>query len=220
MNLLSRWMLCMLLLALPGGACALELTVKDNGRRLSVPAGEAITIVLAGNPTTGYAWEVADLDRTVLLPDPEPAYLPDSTLTGSGGRYTFRLLPLSSGMSRLKLQYRRAWEKELPPLETFSVEVVVGPPDPAIVSVTYQDSGGAELSASFDLKGKRVSLLLPGGGRVLLPQAVSASGARYSDGSRTFWEHQGKGTFTEGEKIVFQGSVKAESSMMIKEEVR
>ncbi len=73
MKLLSRWMPAMLLLALPGAACALELTVKDNGRSFSVPAGEIVTIILAGNSTTGYTWE-----------------------------------------------------KEVPPLETFSVEVTVG----------------------------------------------------------------------------------------------
>ena len=211
MNRLSRWILLMLLLALPGAACALELTVKDNGGRFTVPAGETITIVLAGNPTTGYGWEVTAVDRSILAPDPEPAFVPDSTLTGSGGRFTFRMYPVSCGTSRLELQYRRAWEKKIPPLETFSVQFVVGPPDPAIVAVTYVGAGGAELSASFDREGKQVRLVLPGRATLLLPEAAAASGARYSDGSRTFWEHQGKATFSEGETIVFEGSVKAGS---------
>jgi len=81
-------------------------------------------------------------------------------------------------------------------------------PKEETLSAVYLGEGGATLSASFDTEGKKVTLTLPGGGTVVLPQAISASGARYSDGNRTFWEHQDKAVYTEGEKVIFKGSAR------------
>lgn len=202
------WLILLLFpLLLPGTACTLDLTIKESGRSFSVHLAETITIVLAGNPTTGYRWEMAEVEQRVLAPEPEPTFVPDSTLTGAGGRFTFRLLAIANGASRIKLVYRRPWEKNVPPSETFSVNIQVDKPEEANLSAVYVGGGGATLSAVFDPAGKKVTLTLPGGRTVVLPQAISASGARYSDGSRTFWEHQGSATYSEGEKVVFEGAV-------------
>lgn len=193
---------------MPGVASSLELTIKENGRSFSIQQSETVTIMLAGNPTTGYRWEMAEVDQRVLTPEPEPAFVPDSALTGAGGLFTFRLHPIAQGTTRVKLIYRRSWEKSVPPVETFSVEIKVHNPEQAALSAVYRGDNGATLSALFDPAEKRVTLTLPGGGKVLLPQAVSASGSRYSDGSRTFWEHQDKAVYTEGEKVVFEGKAR------------
>ena len=65
--------------------------------------------------------------RTVLTPDPEPVFTPDSSLAGAGGRFTFRLLANAPGTSPLRLVYRRPWEKEVPPLQYFDLAVTVFP---------------------------------------------------------------------------------------------
>lgn len=75
------------------------------------------------------------------------------------------------------------------------------------VSAVYRSTDGRQLQACFDLKQQRVTVRLPNGALVQLPVAVSGSGARYSDGTRTFWEHQGTGRYSEGETLLFEGAV-------------
>jgi membrane-bound inhibitor of C-type lysozyme len=72
-------------------------------------------------------------------------------------------------------------------------------------TAVYVSSEGKRLIARFDVKAGRVALKLPDGTGVTLPQAVSASGARYSSGAVTFWEHQGTATLYRGETTLFEG---------------
>ena len=72
----------------------------------------------------------------------------------------------------------------------------------------YVAQDGARLLAEFDTQAQTVTVTRPGGQRVTLPLAVSGSGARYSNGKETFWEHHGEGSLWEGEKLIFQGKVK------------
>ena len=76
---------------------------------------------------------------------------------------------------------------------------------PRQVAAAYRAGDGARLEACFDLDRNTVTVGLADGSRVVLPAAVSGSGARYSDGARTFWEHQGVGRYFVGEKLLFEG---------------
>jgi inhibitor of cysteine peptidase len=196
----------LLLLVLPSIVYPIELTENDRGRIVSIPLGETISITLAGNPTTGYTWELADVNRGVLDPDPKPTFVPDSSLTGVGGRYTFRLFALAAGTTVVKLIYHRPWEKEIPPLRNFDLTVAVIP-ETRIITANYRSADGKTVTASFDLGWNLVTVTLPDGRRVTLPAATSASGARYSDEKETFWEHQGVGRFFMGEQLLFEGGV-------------
>ena len=69
----------------------------------------------------------------------------------------------------------------------------------------YAAASGEQMQACFDLVHKNVTVRLADDSRVTLPAAVSGSGARYSDGTRTFWEHQGIGRYFVGEKLLFEG---------------
>lgn len=75
------------------------------------------------------------------------------------------------------------------------------------VSAVYRAADGRQLRACFDLKHQQVTVRLPDGVLVQLPAALSGSGARYSDGTRTFWEHQGAGRYFEGDALLFEGAV-------------
>jgi len=78
-------------------------------------------------------------------------------------------------------------------------------PDQVRIEARYVSATGERLVAVFDNAADAVTVTLPGGRTVTLPRAVSGSGARYSDGTDTFWDHHGEGTFTTGETTVFQG---------------
>jgi len=199
--------LVFLLLALSAGNVpALDLTGQESGRSVDVPVGEVVSIALRGNPTTGYAWELVDIDRAVLAPDPEPAYVADSPLSGAGGKYIFRFSAHAVGTSAVKLLYRRSWEEGVPPLQRFELKVTVVP-KARTATADYRSADGKTVSAIFDLDRDQVTVTLPDGRVVTLPAAPSASGTRYSNGSETFWEHQGSARFFSGDTVIFEGRV-------------
>lgn len=79
---------------------------------------------------------------------------------------------------------------------------------PAVVAMpeaVYISSQGQRLAARFDIPGKTVRLTLPDGRTLTLPLAVSGSGARYSNGAQTFWEHQSCAIFEERGVLLFEG---------------
>lgn len=196
-----------MVLLLTAAAHALELTGRDNGRSISVPLTETLSVTLTGNPTTGYLWELTAVDREVLAMETEPVFAPESTLTGAGGKFTFRFTPRKPGTTTVKLFYRRPWEKNTEPLHTFDLTVLVTGAEPRVNCASYRSSRGEVLKAAFDLNLHQVTVTLPGGRGVTLPSAPSGSGARYSNGTETFWEHQGVGRFFKGDTVLFEGAL-------------
>lgn len=75
------------------------------------------------------------------------------------------------------------------------------------VPAAYIAASGEQLQACFDLVQNRVTVAFADGSSLVLPVAISGSGARYSDGTHTFWEHQGVGRYFVGEKLLFEGGI-------------
>jgi membrane-bound inhibitor of C-type lysozyme len=75
------------------------------------------------------------------------------------------------------------------------------------LTAVYRSATGETMTAQFDTGTDTAEIRLPNGRRVILPRARSGSGARYSDGKETFWEHQGEGSYWTGEALIFQGRV-------------
>jgi len=107
---------------------AVGLSEEDSGTTVQLRVGDTMDVTLDGNPTTGFAWETAAVDVSVLKQLGEPEYVPDPHpvgLVGSGGRFTFRFEAVASGQTVLRLIYHRPWEKDVPPEKTFEVTVTV-----------------------------------------------------------------------------------------------
>ena len=103
----------------------LELLAPDHGSDFTIFQGEELTIRLPGNPTTGYVWGVLENDSALLKQKGEPVFVADADRTGAGGRTTLLFVPCGIGATRLKLAYRRPWEKEALPIQVFEVVVTV-----------------------------------------------------------------------------------------------
>lgn len=106
----------------------LTLAKDADGTSVQVTVGQALEISLEGNPTTGYSWEVKESGEPTLKAQGEPAYVQSETgvtLVGGGGTYTFRFVGAEVGTAMLELIYHRSWEKDVAPLETFTLEVTV-----------------------------------------------------------------------------------------------
>ena len=102
-----------------------KLSGEDNASTIDIVVGDTLEIVLKGNPTTGYMWEVASVDTTVLSQVCEPEFRPKSDARGSGGKIIMRFKAVSVGHTLLKLIYHRPFEKNKPPIRVFFVTVIV-----------------------------------------------------------------------------------------------
>jgi len=211
MNVLMGLLGLFMFAALPAAAATIELTEKDNGAVMKVQPGDQIKVTVPGNPTTGYTWQLAAIRVDVLEPGLEPEYVRDSTLPGAGGRFTFRFTARSQGVTKVILAYLRTWEKDMPPVKTFEMIADVNSSNgkKPVTTVHYLSNNGTTLTASFDPNTNQIQVTLPDGRTVLLPAAISASGSRYSNAYETFWDHQGKGIYTKGDKVIFEGTVQA-----------
>ena len=90
--------------------------------------GETFEVVLEGNATAGYRWEVALVEgadgRVVLL---DEVWEGDTSRAGGSTKQRFRFRALAPGSATLVFHYRRPWER-VPPDEVKSIRVDVMPP--------------------------------------------------------------------------------------------
>jgi len=97
----------------------------ENGKTVEMNAGDMLKISLAGNPTTGYNWYVSSVDTQVLTQVGDPSFVASSNAMGAGGLVTLTFQAPIAGQTSLQLEYKRAWETGVNPLQTYSLMVVV-----------------------------------------------------------------------------------------------
>ena len=117
--------LAVLLFALTGCGKKVSIGSEANLSKIVLEKGQVLVLKLASNPTTGYDWGLTGLDTSILQQKGEVAYKSDSALIGSGGVDTWMFEAVGSGQTHLQLVYHRSWEKDIPPLETFDLDIVV-----------------------------------------------------------------------------------------------
>ena len=103
----------------------LQLSEKDLGRTVEIGVGDILEVVLRGNPTTGYIWDVASPDKGILKQVGETEFRPDRKARGSNGNIVLRFEAARIGKTSLKLIYHRPFEKNRPQMKTFEVSVKV-----------------------------------------------------------------------------------------------
>lgn len=111
-----------------GGRVAPDAVTIDQGAAGStvhLRQGQELILSLPGNPTTGYRWEELPGAEPVLARLEDPQYTPAGELVGGGGSYRFSFVARQTGRAPLKLDYRRGFEKDRPPAQSFAVTVVV-----------------------------------------------------------------------------------------------
>ena len=102
------------------------LTTADNRKPVALTIGGSLAITLDSNPSTGYSWQLLPMKRAILQQQGEPEYTPPAQpLPGAGGQHTFLLVALGVGRSTLTLVYKRSFEPNAAPAQTFTVHVTV-----------------------------------------------------------------------------------------------
>ena len=92
-----------------------RLTEADNGCTNSVNVGGEIEIVLEGNPTTGYSWNVASFSTNKIQQVGVVKYRQEeqsgkNLRVGMGGKFSFKFKAVQQGACNIQLIYRRSWE--------------------------------------------------------------------------------------------------------------
>ena len=102
---------------------------EDDGSQVELEQDQILVVTLESNPTTGYLWEVAETQESILEQMGEAEFKQSETggppLVGAGGWEIFRFKAISAGEMTLQLVYHRPWEEGVEPLKTFSLQVVV-----------------------------------------------------------------------------------------------
>jgi inhibitor of cysteine peptidase len=118
------------------GANDMAVQMHDQ---VELTVGGNLTVVLPGNPTTGYSWELLSADETLLPSQGQRLYKSDPipinpTTTnaiksgqpfGSGGRFIFHFRARIPGVATLKFAYQRSGDEDLPPPKTYDVLVTI-----------------------------------------------------------------------------------------------
>lgn len=101
--------------------------VRDGAT--SLRPGQALSVALPSNGSTGYSWSVAAFDEAVLSrsepfgeqrTDPHPA-----GMVGVGGQTHWRFVAAAPGETTLTFAYGRPWEKDAAPAETAHYRIIV-----------------------------------------------------------------------------------------------
>ncbi|MFI5779419.1 protease inhibitor I42 family protein [Nocardia sp. NPDC051570] len=106
-----------------------NLDAKADGTRVAVRAGQQVKVSLAANPTTGYQWQLRELDQAIVKQADEPDFRPDpnpGNRVGVGGTSVWTFTAVAAGSTTLTLGYLRPWEQGVEPSQSFTVTFDVG----------------------------------------------------------------------------------------------
>jgi inhibitor of cysteine peptidase len=103
---------------------SMKLSENDSGKTVEICVGDELEIMLPGNPTTGYVWEVDSLASTVLELG-KAHFIASDNAIGAGGMEVIKFHAIAAGTGVIKLLFHRPFEQNMPPLKTFNVTVII-----------------------------------------------------------------------------------------------
>jgi len=103
----------------------IKLTKANNGESYELHRDDVIVIRLTENPTTGYCWEIEELDNNILALQSSDFFLPEDPQIGEGGMRVFVFKAKTAGSAHIRLKYWREWEGNDSIIDVFDVTTVV-----------------------------------------------------------------------------------------------
>jgi len=100
------------------------LTEADDGRTVELRVGDLLELHLHENASTGYHWSFDALDAAVVTVR-DDGYVSRSQAVGSGGDRRWTLAMKAPATTRIGLELRRPWEKDVPPAKAFALTLII-----------------------------------------------------------------------------------------------
>ncbi|WP_067692388.1 protease inhibitor I42 family protein [Nocardia jejuensis] len=107
---------------------AVTIGADSDGKSITLANGQGLIVRLASNPSTGYLWQLAELDQNIVEQNGGQEYEQDPSpdgMVGVGGKATFNFVATAPGATRLLIEYRRPWEQGMEPAQRFAVDLTV-----------------------------------------------------------------------------------------------
>ena len=112
----------------PTQGLPVKVTEADMGKDIHLNIGNFLIITLEGNPSTGYNWEVQPDANAVIEQVGGAEFKANSNLMGAPGMIAITLKASKTGQQMLNLVYHRSFEKDVPPVKVFTLNVIVETP--------------------------------------------------------------------------------------------
>lgn len=103
------------------------LNGSANGSTIAVPLNTTLTLELAENPSTGYAWNLTATPGLRIDSDEYVPAAPSAPVVGAGGVRRWELTAVAPGLQRIAGVYARPWENATADVTTYSVGIAVAP---------------------------------------------------------------------------------------------
>lgn len=97
----------------------------DARKTITASVGDTIEILLDENPSTGYRWQVSELNSDVLALSGSLFLHSGEAVAGNGGLRQLQFDAQSAGETVLLLKLRRPWERETDAIAQFQVTIQV-----------------------------------------------------------------------------------------------
>ena len=105
------------------------LDESQEGRQFSPYVHDEIHVTLAETPSTGYVWQLVDLPTTVLsLIDDQFESDANEEVLGASGQRRLAFRVAAPGLSRIRLEKRRPWQKDVSATAIFEATVTATGP--------------------------------------------------------------------------------------------
>ncbi|MDD5570008.1 MAG: C1 family peptidase [Bacteroidales bacterium] len=98
---------------------------NTNGQKITLTQSQVLEIKLPANPSAGFGWYVVNTDKNIIEQIGSGEFVSDNK-SDAVGMWETQILyfkSLSKGTTQLELAYKRPWENDVKPAETFSITV-------------------------------------------------------------------------------------------------
>lgn len=119
------------LLAVLCAGCAVQPPLRVTAAEMKAPItlekGQELYIALASNPSTGYRWQWHKPPEPIFELVEDPWYSATATdgSIGKGGTQTFWFRAIEKGSQKIRLSYKRPWQKGGRPMDVAIFDVTV-----------------------------------------------------------------------------------------------
>jgi predicted secreted protein len=103
-----------------------QLIEADNGKTVVLPVGAKFDVVLKGNASTGFQWQLDSIDGAAVRQVGKAEYILDKNpkrMAGVGGKFVFHFKVTKAAKTNVRLAYFRPWEKNTRAEQTFEVTI-------------------------------------------------------------------------------------------------
>jgi inhibitor of cysteine peptidase len=106
-------------------SAVIQINQYDAGKTIQLSTGDKLEVYLEGNPSTGYVWEVLSGQDLLQQSSDMEFTAASQQLVGSSGEMRFEFEAIAAGESALQMVYLRPFERDIDPLQTYTVNIIV-----------------------------------------------------------------------------------------------